>query len=481
MGDYECIIGLEIHAQLSTESKLFCGCANVFGDRPNTHTCPVCLGLPGALPVVNRKAVEYALKIILAVEGEVNKHSIFARKNYFYPDLPKGYQISQYEKPLGVGGRIRIEDEFERKFIGLERIHLEEDAGKSFHVDNGEGYTNIDLNRCGVPLLEIVTCPEIRSPHQAYLFLNRVRQIVQYLGICSGDMEKGALRCDANISIRIAGQTDFGIKVELKNMNSFRYVERALAFEFERQKALLEKEETVIQETRLWDEDENVSRPMRSKEETQDYRYFPEPDLPPLEIAGDWIERISSIQPELPAQKLDRFVDTYNLPAADAVILTSSRGLADYFELVAAESQNPRRSSGWILTEVLKALKDNGIEVDQLKIKAKQLGQLIKKIDDGSISGKIAKDIFAEMVISGGEVEEIIAGKGLVQISDKDAIGQVIREVIKENEDNVRLFQKGKTQLLAFFVGQVMAKTGGRANPQITNRLLKERLDGEKA
>ncbi len=478
MSAYETIIGLEIHVQLMTETKIFCACRNQFEAEPNTNTCPVCLGMPGSLPVLNKKAVELACRFILAVGGNINTTSVFARKNYFYPDLPKGYQISQHELPLGKGGAIRIETDEGNMDIMLQGIHLEEDAGKSFHLEDS---SNIDFNRCGTPLLEIVTMPVIKTAHQAYLFLNRIRQIVQYLGISSGDMEKGALRCDANISVRPEGQHEYGIRTEVKNMNSIRGVGKALSYEIKRQVNLLEQGGFVVQETRLWDEINNRTVTMRTKEESPDYRYFPEPDLPPLKLDNKWLEKIKHSIPELPHQKIDRFVKKYSIPRYDAAVLTSTVNLADYFEQTAKLCKNPKQVSNWIMTEVMKILKDEKSDTDDLKVSPKKLAGLINNIENGIISGKIAKEIFAEMAVTGKESDEIIVARGLQQITDKKVIKQTIEQVLSENPENLKRYFDGQEKLFGYFVGQVMKKTEGKASPNLVNQILKDKLNGREA
>ncbi|HER00624.1 MAG TPA: Asp-tRNA(Asn)/Glu-tRNA(Gln) amidotransferase subunit GatB [candidate division Zixibacteria bacterium] len=475
MNEYEIIIGLEIHVQLQTETKIFCGCKNDYEAGPNTNSCPVCLGMPGALPVLNRKAVELACRFILAVGGEINTRSIFARKNYFYPDLPKGYQISQHERPLGKGGVIRIESGEGNSEIMLQGIHLEEDAGKSFHLADS---SNIDFNRCGTPLLEIVTMPVIRSAQEAYLFLHRIRQIVQYLEISSGDMEKGALRCDANVSLRREGQHEYGIRTELKNMNSIRGVEKALSYEIERQISLLEQGGFVLQETRLWDESKGRTATMRTKEESPDYRYFPEPDLQPLELSGAWLEDIMQGLPELPHQKIDRFVREYQIPPYDAGVLTSTRQLADYFEETAGLCGKPKQASNWIMTEIMKIMKDAKTAPEELNIPPRNLAELINSIENGTISGKIAKDIVVEMAASGKTPGEIIGARGLEQITDKKVIEQAVEQVLSENAENLKRYFDGQQQLFGYFVGQVMMKTEGKANPHLVNKILKDKLNG---
>ncbi len=479
--EYESIIGLELHAQLLTDSKIFCGCSTKFGSPPNTQTCPVCLGLPGVLPVLNKKAVEYAIKMVLAVGGSVHAESIFARKNYFYPDLPKGYQISQYEKPLSTGGFIEIESDSIKKKIRITRIHLEEDAGKSVHPEGeSEQETSVDLNRCGVPLIEIVSEPDISSPKEAYLYLNKLRQILEYLGICSGNMEEGALRCDANVSVRPRGVEKFGVNTEVKNMNSFRGVEKALTYEINRQIEILEKGGRVEKETLLWDEKRQISSVMRSKEESHDYRYFPEPDLVTLAVSDEWVDQIKKSLPELPDEKKQRFVTEYKIPEYDAEVLTSSKELADYYEECVKHHPNPKMVSNWVMGEVLGELKERKIEIENFKIAPADLTDLLKKIGEGAISGKMAKEIFPEMAQTGKSGSQIISEKGLAQITDEKELSRVVEEVLTENPKNVKMYREGKERLLDFFVGQVMKKTKGKANPKLVNEVLKAKLAKDK-
>ena len=476
--EYESIIGLEVHAQLLTESKIFCGCSTKYGSSPNTQTCPVCLGMPGVLPVLNKKAVEYAIKMVLAVGAKVNPKSIFARKNYFYPDLPKGYQISQYEQPLAEGGFIEIDTESGKKKIRITRIHLEEDAGKSLHPEDesDEAETLVDMNRCGVPLIEIVSEPDISSPQEAYLYLNKLKQIVQYLGICSGNMEEGALRCDANVSVRPKGAEKFGVNTEVKNMNSFRGVEKALSYEIKRQIEILKKGGTIEKETLLWDEKKQKCFTMRSKEESHDYRYFPEPDLVTLAISGEWIDRIKKTLPELPDQKKERFVRDWKIPQYDAEVLTTSKEIADYYEECVKNYQDGKRVSNWVMGEVLRELNERKIEIKDFKITPINLTDLLKQIDKGTISGKMAKEIFAEMAETKKSASQIIKEKELMQITDQKDLAQIIETVLKENEENVKRYHAGKEKLFGFFVGEVMKKTKGKANPRLVNQILKDKL-----
>jgi len=475
--EYESIIGLEVHAQLLTESKIFCGCSTIFGSPPNTQTCPVCLGLPGVLPVINRKAVEHGIKTVLAVGGKVHAESIFARKNYFYPDLPKGYQISQYEKPLSTGGFIEIDTDSVKKKIKINRIHLEEDAGKSMHPDDeSDDETSVDMNRCGIPLIEIVSEPDLASPEEAYLYLTKLRQILQYLGICSGNMEEGALRCDANVSVRPMGVEKFGINTEVKNMNSFRGVEKALSYEIERQIEILEKGGTVVKETLLWDEKKQISSVMRTKEESHDYRYFPEPDLVTLAVSEEWIDQIKRSLPELPEQKKQRFVTQYEIPEYDAGVLTSSKELADYYEECVKYHPESKMVSNWVMGEVLRELKERKIGIKNFKIAPTDLTDLLRLIDEGIISGKMAKEIFAEMTETGKSASEIISEKGLAQITDEEELSRIIEEVLTDNPKNVKMYRAGKEKLLGFFVGQVMKRTEGKANPKLVNEVLKAKL-----
>ncbi len=479
---YEPVIGLEVHAQLLTKSKIFCRCSTSFGAKPNSQTCPICLGMPGVLPVLNKLAVEFAIKIALATNCRVAENSIFARKNYFYPDLPKGYQISQYEEPLSENGYVEIDIDGARKRIGITRIHLEEDAGKSIHAEEfvEENETLVDVNRCGTPLIEIVGKPEIRSPKEAYLYLTRLRQIVQYLEICDGNMEEGSFRCDANVSIRRQGSKGFGVKTELKNMNSLHGVEKALEFEIARQIETLKAGGNVFQQTLLWDADKKETIPMRSKEFAHDYRYFPEPDLVPVQIKSEWIEKVRHSLPELPAVRRERLVEKYGLPQYDADVLTETKALVDYFEETTKISGDAKTTSNWIMGEVLRVLKGSGRDIKDFKIKPADLAALIKLIIDGRISVKIAKSVFDEMFTSGRKPDEIIKEKGLLQISDSTELEKYVLSVIDENPEEVNKFLSGHEQVLGFLLGQIMKATRGKANPKLINEILRKELQKAK-
>jgi aspartyl-tRNA(Asn)/glutamyl-tRNA(Gln) amidotransferase subunit B len=481
--DYEVVIGLEVHAQLSTHSKIFCGCSTTFGAPPNTQTCPVCLGLPGVLPVLNRRVVEFAIKTALACHGEVVPRCRFARKNYFYPDMPKNYQISQYDEPLVLGGYIEIPTPEGMKRIRLVRVHLEEDVGKSIHGENLDDprASYVDFNRSGVPLMEVVSEPDLSSPEEAKLYLQRLRTIVQYLEVCDGNMEEGSFRCDANISLRPRGARAYGTKVEIKNLNSFRNVQRALEYEIIRQTKALDAAETLIQETRLWDANRGVTRSMRSKEYAHDYRYFPEPDLVPLATTHEWIETIRRTLPELPDTRMQRFVAEYGLPEYDAGVLTSSKALADYYESCIKRYPQPKVVSNWIMVELLRALNRDGIEVDESRLIPENLVELLKLVDDGTISSSMAKSVFEAMYETGKSAPDIVQEKGLRQISDEHALVAAIEQVIADNPKEVAEFRAGKDKLLSFFMGQVMRATQGKANPQAVNKLLRERLTGKDA
>jgi aspartyl-tRNA(Asn)/glutamyl-tRNA(Gln) amidotransferase subunit B len=481
---YEPVIGLEVHAQLLTESKAFCSCSTHFGSNPNSNVCPVCLGMPGVLPVLNHQVVEFLIRLGLATHCSIAPRSIFARKNYFYPDLPKGYQISQYEEPICTKGFVAIElEDGPRKNIGITRIHMEEDAGKSIHDQDAD--TLVDVNRCGVPLAEIVSEPDIRSPREAYLYLTKIRQLVTYLGICDGNMEEGSLRCDANVSVRRKGETALGTKTEVKNLNSFRFVEKALEFEIKRQIDLLENGEKVVQETLLWDAGQAVAVPMRSKEEAHDYRYFPDPDLVPVLVDDEWIRRAAKELPEDPTARRDRFIKDYKIPKYDADILTSEKSLADYFETVleslrAKTEENFKLASNWTMGDVLRVVNTEKIDIAHFSVKPGDLGEMINLIADSTISGKIAKDVFEEMLTSKESPKAIVERKGLVQMSDAGAIDHIIDDVLTRNKEQVETYLGGKAQVFGFLVGETMKATKGKANPKIVNDLLKKKLDSMK-
>lgn len=479
---YEPVIGLEVHAELLTEAKIFCGCSAHFGAEPNTNTCPVCLGMPGVLPVLNRRAVELAVRTGLALGCEIAPRSRWARKNYFYPDLPKGYQISQYELPICTGGGLEIEVGGARRRIGLTRIHMEEDTGKNIHDAHSDA-SLVDFNRSGLPLIEIVTEPELRSPEEAGAFLRKLRTLLRYLEVCDGNMEEGSLRCDANVSVRRRGETRLGTKVEIKNMNSFRAVEKALDYEIRRQIEVLEEGGTLVQETRLWDPDRETTRPMRTKEYEHDYRYFPDPDLLPLEVSPAWVEEVRASLPELPDARRRRFAEQYGLNETDAEILSQRRDLADYYERAVAAHANPRAVANWVRGELLRAVNERGLAealvIREWPVEAEHLGRLVALIDRGTISGKIAKTVFAEMAQSGEPPEAVVERHGLVQVTDEGAIGQVVRDVLARHPDKVAEYRGGKEKLLGFFVGQVMKETGGRANPRLVNEALRRELEKE--
>jgi len=480
--DYEAVIGLEVHAEMLTESKVFCACSARFGAPPNENTCPVCLGMPGSLPVLNRRVVEFAIKAGLAINCSIARHSRWARKNYFYPDLPKGYQISQYELPLCTGGWIEIAPEGDApRRIRLTRIHMEEDTGKNIHDAHGDA-SLVDFNRCGVPLLEIVSEPDMRSAAEAGAYLRKLRSLLRYLEVCDGNMEEGSFRCDANVSIRPPGTTELGTKVEVKNMNSFRAVEKAIAFELERQAEVLDQGGRLTQETRHWDPDREATRPSRSKEFAHDYRYFPDPDLLPLLVSDAWVESVRGQLPELPDERRDRFVRDYVIPAYDAEVLTSRKDVADYYEAAVRAHDNPKALSNWVMGDVLRLVRerklDDALVIHEWPVAPEHLAAMVAMIDGGQISGKIAKTVFEEMVISDVPPGRIVAEKGLTQVTDEGPILSAIDSVLVANAAKVDEYRSGKDKLFGFFVGQVMKATQGKANPQKVNELLKAKLAG---
>ncbi|MFW6414672.1 MAG: Asp-tRNA(Asn)/Glu-tRNA(Gln) amidotransferase subunit GatB [Thermodesulfobacteriota bacterium] len=475
MSEYEAIIGLEVHAQLKTNSKLFCACSTRFGQEPNTNVCPVCTGMPGALPVMNQKALEYAAKLGLALNCQLNRNSVFARKNYFYPDLPKGYQISQYEHPLAEHGSLEIMLQGQKKSVGIVRIHMEDDAGKSIHSP-ADNKSYVDLNRTGVPLIEIVSGPDIHSAEEAVAYLKNLRSILRYLGICDGNMEEGNFRCDANVSVKPKHREEFGTRTELKNLNSFRYVQKALEFEINRQQDLLEDGEEVVQETRLYDENKGKTRSMRGKEEAHDYRYFPDPDLVQLQLGeeeiSDWKQHI----PELPLDRMQRFISSYSLPEQDAVVLTGEKDLADYFENTVSLYNDPKTVSNWIMSEMLREMRELNIEASESPFGPGQLASLLGLVHEEKISSKIGKEIFPEVFREGMDPEAYVQEKGLLQISDQNRLQDIVEQVLEENPDEVQSYKSGKKKLLSYFMGQVMKKTKGQANPQVVDDLLKQKL-----
>lgn len=475
MSDFEAVIGLEIHAQLLTATKIFCGCPTAFGAAPNAHACPVCVGLPGALPVLNRKAVDLAVTAAVALGCTVQERSVFARKNYFYPDLPKGYQISQYEQPLALGGGVTLPDSLGGKFVRLTRIHMEEDAGKSLHegFPDSDRKTYLDYNRSGVPLIEIVSEPDMRSAAEAAVFFETLRQILVWLGVNDGNMDEGSLRCDANVSVRRKGELRLGTKAEVKNVNSFRYLEKAIDYEIGRQIDVVEHGGRVIQETRLFDAAQGKTNSMRSKEEAHDYRYFPDPDLPALVIDAPRRDRIAAALPELPEARRRRFIEQYALPAYDAALLTQTRGVADYFEETARQSGNPKAASNWVMGEVLRNMKERAIEIGAVPVTPAALAGLIAIVEQGTISSTVAKDVFAKMYESGRAAAEIVAGEGLAQISDTASLEPLVRRVIDAHPEIIAEIRAGKDRKFQWLVGQVMKETRGKGDPKVVTDLLK--------
>jgi aspartyl-tRNA(Asn)/glutamyl-tRNA(Gln) amidotransferase subunit B len=475
---YEAVIGLEVHAQLETLTKAFCSCSTSFGDAPNANTCPVCLGLPGALPVLNKKALQLALRASLALNCKIQERSRFARKNYFYPDLPKGYQISMYELPLATEGALEIELDSGTKRIGITRLHMEDDAGKSLHegFSDSDRWSYIDFNRCGVPLIEIVSEPDLRTPVEAYAYLNTLKQILEYTEVSDCNMEEGSLRCDANVSVRLRGAPKFGTKAEVKNLNSFRYLSHALEYEIERQIGILESGGKVAQETRLWNVAGGRTEPMRSKEFAHDYRYFPDPDLLPVTVPEPIVKDVRGSMPELPAAKVARFIRDYGLTPYDAGVLTGNRALAEYFEAAVSAGASAKAAANWIAVELLRRLNDLGKDIAECPVSPSALAELIKKVERGHITAASGKKVFATMFETGKGAADIIASEGMAQISDTSAIEKVARDVVAKSPDNVAKYRSGNEGVFKFFVGQVMRETRGQANPQLVNEVLKRVL-----
>ena len=477
--NYEMIIGLEVHAQLKTKSKIFCSCPTEFGKPANENTCPICLGMPGVIPVLNKKAIQLAMRACLSTNCHIASVNRFARKNYFYPDLPKGYQISQFELPLGIDGHVNIQINGTKKKIGLTRIHMEEDAGKLIHGENlgSPGKSYVDFNRTGVTLVEIVSEPDLRSGEEAREYLTQLKSILDYAEVSDCNMEEGSLRCDANVSVRPEGQKEFGTRTETKNLNSFRFVQRAIEYEFNRQIKVLEQGDSIVQETRLYDSNKGVTFTMRSKEEAHDYRYFPEPDLVPVEISDEWIKETMDDLPELPEQKRERFVQSYNIPEYDAVVLTTSRNIADYYEKSVSLYPEPKEISNWIMGELLRQLKIDGRKIDESPIKPEGLIALLKLIKEGTLSAKMAKTVFEEMYQSSKSATEIVAQKGLAQITDSSTIENLVDEILKINTGQVEQYKNGKEKVFGFLVGQIMKQSKGQADPALVNKLLKDRIN----
>ncbi len=475
VSDFQPVIGLEVHAQLLTASKIFCGCSTEFGASPNANTCPVCLGFPGVLPVLNRRVAEFAIRTGLALDCMVRRTSVWSRKNYFYPDLPKGYQITQFDLPVCEHGKLTVDTPAGEKVVRIRRIHMEEDAGKSVHDASAHG-SLVDLNRAGVPLLEIVSEPDLRSADEAAEYLKALRDVLVYLGVNDGNLEEGSFRCDANVSVMRKGATEYGTRAELKNINSFRFIKQAIEYEVSRQVELIEAGGTVVQETRLWDAHRGETRAMRSKEEAHDYRYFPEPDLPPLHLADAWIDEVGASLPELPRAKFSRFVSQYGLPEYDARLLISDRPLADFFEACAQQFQDYKKLANWFLGELSRLLNEEATEVSSLRFTPVQFSALLQAIDRGTISNNAGKDVFAELFRTGRDPEEIIREKGLAQVSDIASIEAVVDEILASNAGEVEKYRAGKKNIYGFFVGQVMKAMKGKGNPQIVNQLLKQKL-----
>lgn len=472
---YEAVIGLEVHAQMLTETKVFCGCSTKFGSGPNTQTCEICIGMPGVLPVLNNKALEFAIRTGLATNCTISSYSRFARKNYFYPDLPKGYQISQYEHPICELGFIDVVVDGETRRIGITRIHMEEDAGKNIH-EGGGNHSFVDLNRAGVPLMEIVSEPDIRSPKEASEYMKKLRAILRYLGVCDGNMEEGSLRCDANVSVRPVGQKEFGTRAEVKNINSFRFVEKAVEYEIKRQIKVVEEGGKIVQETRLWDSARGITESMRSKEEAHDYRYFPEPDLVPIIAERKWIDEIRAGLPELPDARKGRFVSEYGIPEYDADLLTAEKTVAAWFEDAVKAGGQAKAVSNWMMGDLMRLLNEENTSLEECPMKPAQLAEMLKLVEKGTISGKIAKTVFEEMYRTGKDAGEIVKEKGLVQISDESEIEKAVDEVIAGHPQEAGRYRAGEEKLLGFFVGKVMKSTKGKANPQMLNELLKKKL-----
>ncbi len=475
---YEAVIGLEMHVQLGTKTKIFCGCPAEFGALPNSNVCPVCLGLPGALPVLSREAVELAIEAAIALHCKVNPFSRFARKNYFYPDLPKGYQISQYDQPLAEHGYVDIQTEASKKRIGVTRVHMEDDAGKSIHdgFKDSDQYTYVDLNRSGTPLIEIVSEPDMRTSDEAYAYVTELKQVLQYIGVSDCDMEKGQLRCDANVSVRLRGAEKLGTKAEVKNLNSFRFLKLALEYEIERQVELIESGGKVVQETRLYNVETGKTVSMRSKEQAHDYRYFPEPDLVPLQVSEHWLIQVKARLPELPAERRERFVNDYGLREYDAQVLTLTRDTGDYFETAVKVNGDGRATANWVAGDLMALLKDSGKEITESPVQAEHLGELISLINTGELSGKLAKEVLARMFETGDAPSTVMEREGLKQISDSGALEKIIEEVLAGNPKQVEQYKSGKTAVIGFLVGQVMKASRGQANPAAVNELLKKQL-----